>query len=272
MLVGGRDFLKVDIQCLVVAEEQIGELLQGEVRISVNLSCHGVQGSCLIESRGETDLVKSVEEVLNRDSTFGSTVPLSENAMKICTGGVLSAQSATNVEDLLLVDGHVEVERLVCRFFLSAADLSLELLHRANSHALRKTASLVWISSKVALACFIRSLGSISRVVTCKDLRSPLGLFKLLCLAIRHKNRSLGLLALSVIKFDRCIVLRVIDLQTNLLETVLAHGAGVGELERGVVPVDGAGVALGAEVDVAEAALMLALLAYVHFCVGCCFN
>ena len=160
-----------------------------------------MQGSCLIKCRGETDLVKSVEEVLNRDSTFGSTVPLSENAMKVCTGGVLSAQSATNVEDLLLVDGHVEVERLVGSLFLSATDLSLEFLHGANSHALRKTASLVWISSEVALACFIRSLGSISWVVTSKDLRSPFGFFKLLRLAIRDKDGSLGLLALSVIKF-----------------------------------------------------------------------
>ena len=53
---------------------------------------------------------------------------------------------------------------------------------------------------------------------------------------------------------------------------MLAHGAGVGELEGGVVTVHGSGVALRAEVDVAQAALMLALLAYVHFWVGCCFN
>ena len=45
---------------------------------------------------------------------------------------------------------------------------------------------------------------------------------------------------------------------------MLAHGADVCEFHVGVVAVLGELVALGAEVNVGEAALVLALLSYVH--------
>ena len=51
----------------------------------------------------------------------------------------------------------------------------------------------------------------------------------------------------------------------TLFEVGLGHGAHVGVLKRRVKPIEGLNVALGAEVDVGETALVSALLSYVHF-------
>ena len=264
-LVSSRDLPQVDLHCFVCAEQQVGELLQIQVRIGIDLSCHAVQSCGLIQCGGKTDLIQTIEEVLNGNAALRSTVPLSEDTVKIGARGVLPTESASNVQDLLLVDSHVEVERLVSRLLLSAPDLSLKLLHGANSHAFGKATALVWIGREVALSSLVGRLRRRCRVIASEDLIGPLRFLQLLCSVVGDEYGRLRFLTLSVIKFHCSVAFRVIDLQTNLFETVLAHGAGVGELERGVILVDGVEVALRAEVDIAQPALVLPLLANVHY-------
>ena len=68
--VSGRDGLQVGLEAFLVVEEQIGEFLEGEIRVCVRLDGASVQGCGLVESCCESDLVEAEEEVLHADSTF----------------------------------------------------------------------------------------------------------------------------------------------------------------------------------------------------------
>jgi len=49
-----------------------------------------VESCGLVQSGGDSDLVKTMEEVLNADSTLISTVPLVEDPVQVRSRGVLS--------------------------------------------------------------------------------------------------------------------------------------------------------------------------------------
>ena len=199
---------------------------------------------------------------MNGDATLSTTVPLGKYTMKVRARCILSSKSTSDIHHSLLVNGLLESERLVSEILLSLSDLLFESLSRAIGNAI--TSSLDWICGHVALACFVSHLGSRVGIVSSKDLVSPLGLLELLGLFISDKDRSLRFLTLSVIKLDSSFFLRVLHAHTSLLKSVLAHSTDVCELHGRVVAVLGSGVALGAEVNVRKAALMLALSSYVH--------
>ena len=93
---------------------------------------------------------------------------------------------------------------------------------------------------------------------------SPLGFLKLLGLFVCDEDGCLGFLTLSVIELHCCFFFGVGDRHTRLLKAMLAHSADIREFHVRVVAVLGELVALGAEVNVGEAALVLALLSDVH--------
>ncbi len=149
---------------------------------------------------------------------------------------------------------------------MSATDSLFKSLSRAISDILRESSGLVRVGSDVSFGDLVRHLGCRVGVVTCEDLVSPLGLLKLLNFAVGDEDGSLGLLTLSVIELEGCLLLRVGNCQACLLETMLAHSAYISELHGRVVTVLGELVTLGAEVNVAQTALVRSLLSNLHLC------
>ncbi len=104
-----------------------------------------------------------------------------------------------------------KVQGLICLFFLSTLDLSLETLGWAHCHTLRETSALVRVCSDIALASLIRHLCRGARGVSGEDFVCAFRLFELLRLDVSDQDRSFLFLALSVIEFEGCFILGVRD-------------------------------------------------------------
>lgn len=102
-----------------------------------------MQSGRLIKRRGQSNLIQTMEEVFDADSTLGTTVPLCENAMKVSSRGILASQSSPDIHDSLLIDSFLESQWLVRGLLLSALDSFLETLSWAVSDILRKTTALI---------------------------------------------------------------------------------------------------------------------------------
>ena len=205
-----------------------------------------------------------MKEVLNADSTLISTVPLVEDPVQVRSRGILSPQCASNVHHMLLIDRFIESKRLISSLLLSPQNCFFHSLSRADTSTLRHSASLVWVGGHIALVGLSSQLCSGPGVVAGEDIVCPLLLLELRRLFVCNEHRGLWFLALSVIKLQGCILLRVSNDHSSLLKSILAHGANVGELHGRVELVLGALVALRAEVNVGKSALVRALFSQVH--------
>ena len=75
------DRFQVCLEVLLIIEEQVGEFLQGKVRVFVSLNGAGVQCCGLVQCSGQANFVQTIEQVIDTDATFGAAVPLRENSM-----------------------------------------------------------------------------------------------------------------------------------------------------------------------------------------------
>ena len=183
-LICGWNRFQVCLKILFVVEQQVRELLQGQVRVGISLNGAGMQCSRLIQGRGQSNLIQTMEEVFNADSALGTTVPLRENAVKISSRGVLASKSSPDIHDSLLIDSFLESQWLVCSLLLPALDSFLETLSWAVSNILRKTTALIRVSKDVSLIGLGRQLSGGVRVISSEDLISPFGLLKILSLFV----------------------------------------------------------------------------------------
>lgn len=184
--------------------------------------------------------------------------------MQIGSRGILAPQGPPNVHDSLFIDGFLKSEWLVRGLLLPPPDGLLKALGWAVSNIFGKPSSLVGIGENVTFVSLSGQFGRGVRVVSSEDLVSPFGVLQLLSLLVRDQDWCLRFLTLSVIELHSGVLFRIGDLHARLLQAVLTHGSHVSELHVGVVTILGHLVALSAEVNIRQAALMLSLFPHVH--------
>lgn len=259
--------LQVSSEDFLVAEEKVGELLQGQVRVIICLDGAGVEGCRQVQRCRDPDFVETVVEVLHADATLVPAIPLVENAVQVRPRGVLPSQSTSDVHHMLLVDRFLECQGLICSILLSLEDGLFEPLGRTVASCQGETSSLVRVHCNVSLVGLIDRFGSGPCVVSCEDLVGPLGVLQLGRFLVRHEDGCLRTFALSVIKLQLGVFFRVLNLQSTChFKAVFAHGADIRELHGGVEPLLLLEVSLGSEVDVCKTTLVRTLLPHVHLC------
>lgn len=223
-----------------------------------------MQGSCLVERCGDSDLVQTKKEVFDGQVALVILVPLVKDALKVCARGILAAEGSSDVLKMLWV--HCVSQSVLSSFLGEQVGQLREFVFHSITNSGLEISRLIFGHILVPLACISSDLGCNRYIVSSEHLVSPLFLLEFFSARIRHKHRGFRFLALSVIELNSRFNARVWLVLTGpavvcfqrhlrvnlscLLIVRLGHRAYVCKLHGGVEIVIGISVSLGAEVHV----------------------